>query len=240
MFNSGALSVFGGRRYSSQLDIPTLWIKEDDEERLTSSCGRKSSRSRRPSFEVSRQYHSRNKRRFRHYRHSLPMSTINNDPQRRTSMCVFPPTPSTVLAGSPITPSDCNTIIHSESIMLRPYSTVANEVVDELPILNPIRCANYRQSKPERGSSIVGNLFSSIRLQKGDRYSIFEPFEGEEWQGDTFCTSSSSDFHGSNGSDLSLNSRQKTRVLMNQVPSTSLPHSVFTQYILDFLFYKYF
>lgn len=172
MFNSAAMFV--GRRCSSQLDIPTLWIKDDDEEKLTSSA-RNTSRSRRPSFEVSHQYHSRAKRRNRH---SLPMSSNINDPPRRTSMFLIPSTPSTVLAGSPLTPSDFNTILHAETIMLKPTGggMMANEVSDELPILNPIHYANHRSSEPDKGSKLVGNILATIRqVTKGDkdRYSLF-------------------------------------------------------------------
>lgn len=162
--------MFVGRRCSSQLDIPTLWIKDEDGDggrvKLTT---RNISRSRRPSFEVSHAYHSRNKRRFRRYRHSLPVATNSTDPPRRTSMFMTPPTPSTVVALSPLTPSEATTILNAETIMLKPNSAgtsgVANEVSDELPILHPIH--NYYQM--EKGGSIVGNIFTAIRLRKGDR-----------------------------------------------------------------------
>lgn len=171
--------MFVGRRCSSQLDIPTLWIKEDDEEEEFSSS-RSKTKHRRPSFEVSHQYHSRTKRRFRHYRHSLPISANCTEPPRRTSMFLSPSTPSTVLAASPLTPSETNTILHAEMIMLKPTGSavMTNEVSDErLPILNPIHCANYQSEKG--GSSIVGSILTRLhkRGAKGDRdrdrYYIF-------------------------------------------------------------------
>jgi hypothetical protein len=49
---------------------------------------------------------------------------------------------------------------------VRDVGGMANEVSDELPILHPI-IHNFQLEK--LGGSIVGNLFTSIRLRKGDR-----------------------------------------------------------------------
>lgn len=153
MFNSAA--IFFGRRCSSQLDIPTLWIKEedDDEEQQQSSSTRGG--TRRTSFDVPHQYHTRR------LRHSLPSSTVTKT--RRTSVFVTPPTPSTALAASPISP-DGN--VSKDRI---PLMSMNNEVRHELPILNPIFSAHHRSSDVN-AKSILGNIFTTIGVQKQERY----------------------------------------------------------------------
>lgn len=125
MFNSAAMFL-GGRRCSSQLEIPTLYLKTDDEDE-EGEIG-STSRSRRTSFESS--HHHR-------VRHSLPLASLtsgyqrhhhpsfhhNQHPfhthqqyrhkqhhhdnyQRPSNLdAITPSTPSTALAISPETPS---------------------------------------------------------------------------------------------------------------------------------------
>lgn len=117
MFNSAAM--FLGRRCSSQLEIPTLYLKSDDEDDR-GDIG--ATRSRRTSFESS--YHHR-------LRHSLPLASLSRthhfhqhhpqhhrhshhysqaSSQRPSNLdAITPSTPSTALAVSPETPCSATT-----------------------------------------------------------------------------------------------------------------------------------
>lgn len=73
MFNSAAMFL-GGRRCSSQLEIPTLYLKTDDEDDER-EIGSISTRSRRTSFESS--HHHR-------IRHSLPLASLTRTYQHHS------------------------------------------------------------------------------------------------------------------------------------------------------------
>jgi hypothetical protein len=155
MFNSAAI-IFG-RRCSSQLDIPTLWIKEEDDDEQEASTRN----TRRPSlFDASRHYHTRR------LRHSLPFS--ENPKRRRTSLFISPSTASTALVASPISPPDMSNT-DQDGIPLR----VMSQMNHELPILNPIHFSRssthppYSQTESNK-RKLLGNI---VGHRKEDRYS---------------------------------------------------------------------
>jgi len=122
MFNSAAL--FFGRRCSSQLEIPSLWLVDDepDDVRRPLTSSRADRRSRRTSFESMQQHHHNfyQARRHQHrqnrtqtrFRHSLPASAIQpNIPrplplrENKDGEQCSEQTPSTILAMSPESPT---------------------------------------------------------------------------------------------------------------------------------------